>query len=140
MHSATSRQRRGTDRPPTMGKKKSGKGAAAAEDGSATGSAPAPPEPTPAAAEPPPEPVVDETDEEEEEGDTKANARDGGDISKVTDYVEHKELDSARASRAIASIATEMEVDWEAERERERELAAVTIDQARCPAVARPSL
>ena len=59
------------------------------------------------------------------------NKRDGGDISKVTDYVEQKELDSANASKAIASIVTEVEVDREAERERERELAAVVIEQVR---------
>jgi hypothetical protein len=47
----------------------------------------------------------------------------------VTDFLEQKELDSAKASRALASITAEETVDREAERERERELAAVAIDQ-----------
>lgn len=76
------------------------------------------------------EPTADgEADEEvEEEEKQVGNKRDGSDISKVTDYVEQKELDSAKASKAIASIGLEQEVDREAELQRERELAAVTID------------
>lgn len=82
------------------------------------------------------EPADGEPDEEiddvEEQG--AGNKRDGADISKVTDYVEQKELDSARASQAIASITAEMKVDREAELAREKELAAVKIDQVRLPA------
>jgi hypothetical protein len=74
----------------------------------------------------------DETDDVEEE-ETKGNKRDGADISKVTDYVEQKELDSAKASQAIASLGAEVNVDREAELARERELAAVKIEQVRPP-------
>lgn len=81
------------------------------------------------AAEPTNEPADGEADEEEEE-QVVGSKRDGSDISKVTDFVEQKELDSAKASKAIASIMREDEVDREAERERERELAAVAVDQA----------
>ena len=42
-----------------------------------------------------------------------------------------KEIDSAKASQAIASIMTESKVDREAEAARERELAAVSIEQVR---------
>eukprot|EP00322_Chrysochromulina_rotalis_P030626 CAMPEP_0115859374 /NCGR_PEP_ID=MMETSP0287-20121206/16583_1 /TAXON_ID=412157 /ORGANISM="Chrysochromulina rotalis, Strain UIO044" /LENGTH=135 /DNA_ID=CAMNT_0003313673 /DNA_START=12 /DNA_END=419 /DNA_ORIENTATION=+ len=73
------------------------------------------------------EPADGEAEEDEEE--VMGNKRDGADISKVTDFVEQKELDSAKASKAIASITQEMEVDREAERARERELAAVAIEQ-----------
>ena len=70
---------------------------------------------------------ADDDDEEVEQG----NKRDGADVSKVTDFVEQKELDSAKASKALASITAADEVDRAAERERERELAAVVIDQVR---------
>ncbi len=87
-------------------------------------------EPTPsAAAEPVADAAADGEAEEEEEEEVQGNKRDGADISKVTDFVEQKELDSAKASKAIASIAADIEVDREAERERERELAAVVIEQ-----------
>ena len=49
----------------------------------------------------------------------------------MTDFVEQKELDSAKASKAIASITAEEQVDREAEAARERELAAVSIEQVR---------
>ena len=80
-------------------------------------------------AEPAADGAADGDADEEEEEVVVGNKRDGADISKVTDFVEQKELDSAKASKAIASITTEMEVDREAERERERELAAVAIEQ-----------
>uniref|UniRef100_A0A7S3BM35 Nascent polypeptide-associated complex subunit alpha-like UBA domain-containing protein n=1 Tax=Haptolina ericina TaxID=156174 RepID=A0A7S3BM35_9EUKA len=76
------------------------------------------------------EPIESEETEEDEETDQSTKKRDGADISKVTDFLEQKELDSAKASRALASITAEETVDREAERERERELAAVAIDQA----------
>ena len=77
------------------------------------------------------EPVDDPAaDEEEAEEETKGSKRDGADISKVTDFVEQKELDSAKASQAIASITSSVKVDREAELARERELAAVSIEQA----------
>ena len=79
-----------------------------------------------AAAEAPDEPE-DDTEEEAASG----NKRDGADVSKVTDFVEQKELDSAKASKAIASITAEEQVDREAEAARERELAAVSIEQVR---------
>ena len=78
-----------------------------------------------AAAEAPDEPE-DDTEEEAASG----NKRDGADVSKVTDFVEQKELDSAKASQAIASITSSVKVDREAELARERELAAVSIEQA----------
>ena len=86
------------------------------------------------AVEPAADAAADGEAEEEEEEEQVGNKRDGADISRVTDFVEHKELDSAKASKAIASIANEIEVDREAERERERELAAVVIDQVAAPA------
>jgi hypothetical protein len=94
------------------------------------GSAPATPRSEPAAGGAADANTEAEMEEDEEEVAT-GNKRDGADISKVTDYVEQKELDSAKATKAIASIVTELEVDREAERERERELAAVVIEQAR---------
>ena len=76
------------------------------------------------------EPVADgEADEDLEEEQNAGNKRDGSDISKLTDYVEQKELDSAKASQAIASITAEAKVDREAELQREKELAAVKVDQ-----------
>ena len=75
------------------------------------------------------DPAADEEEAEEVEN-AKGNKRDGGDISKVTDFVEQKELDSAKASQAIASITSNLKVDREAEAARERELAAVSIEQA----------
>ena len=88
-------------------------------------------------AEPTAEPAADGEVDEDEDEEVVGNKRDGADISKVTDFVEQKELDSAKASKAIASITTEMEVDREAERERERELAAVVIEQVRMSACER---
>ncbi|KOO27062.1 huntingtin interacting protein k [Chrysochromulina tobinii] len=83
-----------------------------------------------AAAGPAADAMVDgEADDDEEEVE-QGNKRDGADVSKVTDFVEQKELDSAKASKALASITAADEVDRAAERERERELAAVVIDQA----------
>ena len=108
--------------PPKKGK---AKGAAASGDGAiakatavATGQA---------AADPPPE--MEETEEEEESSTDQKNLREGSDVSRVTDFVEQKELDSAKASKALASITAEDIVDREAEREREKELAAVQINQ-----------
>ena len=69
--------------------------------------------------------------EEEVEEKKKGSKLDGSDISKVTDFVEEKALDSARASQAVASIAADVAVDRAAELERERMLAAVSIDRVR---------
>lgn len=82
-------------------------------------------------AEPAPveDPVADDEETEEVE-ETKGSKRDGADVSKVTDFVEQKEIDSAKASQAIASITKDVEVDREKEAARERELAAVSIEQA----------
>ena len=80
-----------------------------------------------AKADPEAEAEADETDDAEEQTGSK---RDGADISKVTDFVEQKELDSKKASEAIARMTAEMKVDREAEAQRERELAAVKIEQA----------
>ena len=72
----------------------------------------------------------DEADDDTETEEVQTgNKRDGADISKVTDFVEQKELDSAKASQAIASITSSLKVDREAELARERELAAVSIQQ-----------
>ena len=71
-------------------------------------------------------------DEEAEEEKAKGSKRDGADVSKVTDFVEQKELDSAKASQALSSITSDLSVDREAEAARERELAAVSIEQVRC--------
>ena len=80
------------------------------------------------ATEPPPEDVEDESEEAQETG----KKRDGADVSKVTDYVEQKEMDHTKASRAIAAITDSMDtVDREAEAKREKELAAVKINQVR---------
>ena len=100
-----------------------------------------------AAAESPrsaePETPRDDAEAEEEEEEQTGNKREGGDISKVTDYVEQKELDSTKASQAITSITQEIKIDREAELARERELAAVSIEQARrtsdsCPSTRMP--
>ena len=68
-------------------------------------------------------------DDEEVEDEATGNKRDGADVSKVTDFVEQKELDSARAKKAMASIMQAQKVATEAELAHERELAAVTISQ-----------
>ena len=74
-------------------------------------------------------PAADGDDEEVEDAETAGNKRDGADVSKVTDFVEQKELDSARAKQAMASIMQAQKVATEAELAHERELAAVTISQ-----------
>ena len=84
------------------------------------------PESTPRGAAEPTE--EEEGDEEVEEA--KGSKRDGADISKVTDFIEQKELDSAKASQAIASLSATLTEDRAAEAARERELAAVSIEQA----------
>ena len=68
---------------------------------------------------------IDET----EQNKGKASI-DGNDVSKVTDYVEQKELDVTKASAALAALGALDEVDREAEARREKELAAVSINQA----------
>ena len=74
-------------------------------------------------------PAADGDEEEAEDTETAGNKRDGADVSKVTDFVEQKELDSARAKQAMASIMQAQKVASEAELAHERELAAVTISQ-----------
>ena len=76
-------------------------------------------------------PRDDEAATEEEEEEATGSKRDGADVSKVTDFVEQKELDSAKASKALADITSTIKVDREAEAARERELAAVSIEQVR---------
>ena len=78
----------------------------------------------------------DETDDtetgedvEDEQQNVGKASIDGSDISKVTDFVEQRELDAKKASEAVAALAALDEVDREAEAKRERELAAVKINQ-----------
>ena len=108
---------------PPKGKKKGGGGG-----GGGGGTPRAEAEATPRGAEPVEDPAGDE--EEAEEENATGSKRDGADISRVTDFVEQKELDSKKASEAIARMTAEMKVDREAEAQRERELAAVKIEQA----------
>ena len=109
--------------PPKKGKAKGGSGGEGA-----TAKATATPVATgQAVADPPPE--MEEAEEEDESSTDQKNLREGSDVSRVTDFVEQKELDSAKASKALASITAEDTVDREAEREREKELAAVQINQ-----------
>jgi hypothetical protein len=110
-----------------MAPKPKGKGKATAAPAAAAGGAAVA---TGQATEPPTDPMeTEETEEEEENGTEPKTMREGADVSKVTDFFEQKELDSAKASKALASIAAEDTVDREAEREREKELAAVQIEQ-----------
>lgn len=83
---------------------------------------------TPRKPEEDPPAAADGDDEEVEETEQEGNKRDGADVSKVTDFVEQKELDSARAKQAMASIMQAQKVATEAELAHERELAAVTIN------------
>lgn len=83
-----------------------------------------------AKAEPVKAEPADAEDEEAEEEVQKGSKRDGTDVSRVTDYVETKELDSAKAADAVAMLTKTTEVDRAAELARERELAAVQIDKA----------
>ena len=106
-----------------MPKKAKAKGGDDAAGGSGASTAAAPAEPEGATG--------DEEAEEAEEAEQSGRAkREGADVSRVTDFVEQKELDSAKASQAIASITSSVKVDREAELARERELAAVSIEQA----------
>ena len=91
-------------------------------------------EPTPAST-----PRDDSAADDDEEEAAQGNARDGGDISKVTDYVEQKEMDEAKASQALQNIMADRAEEAErkaAEAARERELATVSIEQVRESAVA----
>jgi len=75
----------------------------------------------------------DEEDvEEEQAGGSKEQRREGGDVSKLTDYVPQREIDSDRATQAVASIADDAQTaaEREAEAAREKELAAVAVDAA----------
>ena len=71
-------------------------------------------------------------DVEETAGGSKEQQREGGDVAKLTDYVEQREIDSARATQAVASIleGSQTAAEREAEIARERELAAVQVDAA----------
>ena len=82
-----------------------------------------------AVSEPEPTTADDDDMEEEEMKGSKQEQRDGADMQKVTDFVEQKELDSKKASKAAMDFAAAETVDREAERERARMLAAVSIDQ-----------
>ena len=84
---------------------------------------------TPASTPRKPEEDPPDGDDEEVEDEATGNQRDGADVSKVTDFVEQKELDSAKAKQAMASIMQAQKVATEAELAHERELAAVTISQ-----------
>jgi NACalpha-BTF3-like transcription factor len=79
-----------------------------------------------AAAEP------EEDDVEEEAAGSKEKQREGGDVSKLTDYVEQREIDSNRATQAVASImgGSQTSAKHEAEAAREKDLAAVAVDAA----------
>lgn len=91
-------------------------------------------EPTPAST-----PRDDSAADDDEEEATQGNARDGGDISKVTDFVEQKEMDAAKASQALQNIMASRAEEAErkaAEAARERELATVSIEQVRESAAA----
>ena len=85
---------------------------------------------TPRKPEEDPQPADGEDEDPEDAEDAQGNKRDGADVSKVTDFVEQKELDSARAQQAMAKLVQAQKVDSEAELARERELAAVSIEQA----------
>ena len=92
-------------------------------------------EPAAAAAQPPAAaggPEVEAEDVEETAGGSKEQQREGGDVAKLTDYVEQREIDSARATQAVASIleGSQTAAEREAEIARERELAAVQVDAA----------
>ena len=92
-------------------------------------------EPAAAAAQPPAAaggPEEEAEDVEETAGGSKEQQREGGDVAKLTDYVEQREIDSARATQAVASIleGSQTAAEREAEIARERELAAVQVDAA----------
>lgn len=55
-----------------------------------------------------------------------------GDVAKLTDYVEQREIDSERATQAVASIMDggQTAAEREAEAAREKDLANVTIEPA----------
>ena len=96
------------------------------------------PEPAPEGkAEPDAEPDADDAEDEAEQQQKGGGDIGGGDISKVTDYAEEREIDSTKASRAAAALAADDSVDREAERARERELAKVSIEQADVELIAR---
>eukprot|EP00967_Tisochrysis_lutea_P006746 scaffold8023_cov28-Tisochrysis_lutea.AAC.2 len=86
--------------------------------------------PAPAKAEPRAE--AEEEDVEEEEAGSKEKRREGGDVAKLTDYVEQREIDSERATQAVASIMDggQTAAEREAEAAREKDLANVTIEPA----------
>ena len=60
---------------------------------------------------------------------TDAEAAKAG-LEKVTDFVEDKGVDGARASEALSALATADDAAAQANLERERALAAVKIDKA----------
>ena len=69
---------------------------------------------------------------------SKDRRKEGGDIEKVTDYVEQSEMDSDKASQAIAAIVDEQSIEQKnMELLREKELAAVKIDSAHVVTIAK---
>ncbi len=60
---------------------------------------------------------------------TDAEAAKAG-LEKVTDFVEDKGVDGARASEALSALATADDAAAQANLERERALAAVKVDKA----------
>ena len=59
---------------------------------------------------------------------TDADAAKAG-LEKVTDFVEDKGVDGARASEALFALTTKDDAAAEAEKERERALAAVKVSK-----------
>ena len=59
---------------------------------------------------------------------TDADAAKAG-LEKVTDFVEDKGVDGARASEALSALTTKDDAAAEAEKERERALAAVKVSK-----------
>jgi NACalpha-BTF3-like transcription factor len=75
---------------------------------------------------------ADEDELDQEAAGSKEKQREGGDVSKLTDYVEQREIDSDRATQAVASImgGAQTAAEHEAEAAREKTLAAVAVDAA----------
>lgn len=114
-------------------KKAGGAGGAAPADGDAANGSSSSSAPEPGAAEA----EANGGDPEEPEGAEPAAktdaARQAAGIGRITDFVEQKELDSAKAAQAMKSVFEDEAKDAAAaaaEELRERELAAVSINAA----------
>mmetsp|Transcript_30229 Transcript_30229/g.97590 ORF Transcript_30229/g.97590 Transcript_30229/m.97590 type:complete len:133 (+) Transcript_30229:63-461(+) len=75
---------------------------------------------------------AEEDEVEEETAGSTEKQREGGDVSRLTDYVEQREIDSDRATQAVASLmgGAQTAAEHEAEAAREKDLAAVVVDAA----------